>query len=239
VPLLMRGPGVPKGVEVDEMAINADLPPTILDVAEARASLPQDGRSLIPLAQEPERSWGRELLIEQYSPDGEDGEPIGTEYTAVRTQRYKYVENATGELELYDLELDPYELQNQAANPAYDEIEGALAQRLAALRTCQGKSCRAKPAMDLVLPRSVRRDGGRCTPAGAFLAEVKSRAQSPLIHVTFRVNGRRVAEDGKAAFARRLPAKALRSRPRAEIEADAELLDGRVLTLHEKLKICG
>ena len=150
-----------------------------------------------------------------------------------------YVRNATGELELYDLETDPYELQNQIANPAYDEVEAALAKRLAALSTCGGKSCHAKPALKLRLPGEKRVDGERCTPAGGFIAEVNSKAQSRLVRVTFRVNGKKVAVDKKEAFARRLPPKALRKRNKAEIEADAELVDGRVLTLHEKLRICG
>ena len=239
VPLLIRGPGVPKGVEVEEMAINADLSPTLLDAAGATATLPQDGRSLLKLADEPDRYFGRELLIEQFSPDGEDGEPIGTEYQAVRTQRYVYVQNATGELELYDLDADPFQLQNQIANPDYDEVEAALAARLAALASCRGKSCRAKPSLKLRLPRSERRDGKRCTPAAGFIAEVASRAQSRLVSVAFRVNARKAGADKKAPFARRLPAKALRKRNKAEIEADAELVDGRVLTLHEKLRICG
>ena len=239
VPLLIRGPGVPKGVEVEEMAINADLSPTLLDAAGTKATLPQDGRSLLKLADEPDRYFGRELLIEQFSPDGEDGEPIGTEYQAVRTQRYVYAQNATGELELYDLDADPFQLQNQIANPAYDEVEAALAARLAALASCRGKSCRAKPSLKLRLPRSEQRDGKRCTPAAGFIAEVASRAQSRLVSVAFRVNGRKAGADKKAPFARRLPAKALRKRNKAEIEADAELVDGRVLTLHEKLRICG
>ena len=37
VPLLMRGPDIPKGVTVDDISINADLPPTILDAAGAKA----------------------------------------------------------------------------------------------------------------------------------------------------------------------------------------------------------
>ena len=45
VPLLMRGPGVPKGVEVEDMAINADLSPTILDAAE-RQGHAAPGRAL-------------------------------------------------------------------------------------------------------------------------------------------------------------------------------------------------
>ncbi len=32
VPLEMRGPGIPEGVSVDDLSINADLAPTIVDV---------------------------------------------------------------------------------------------------------------------------------------------------------------------------------------------------------------
>src|SRR5436190_8478619 len=36
VPLEMRGPGIPRGVNVGDLAINADLAPTIVDVAHAK-----------------------------------------------------------------------------------------------------------------------------------------------------------------------------------------------------------
>ena len=238
VPLLMRGPGIPQGVTVDDLAINADLPPTILDAAEAEATVPQDGRSLLPFTEEPTRAHGRELLIEQYSPDGEDGEPTGTEYQAIRTSKYKYVQNATGEIELYDLEADPFELQNQQANPAYAEAKAALAARLATLSSCQGKTCRSRPAMELKLPRPVREKGRTCTDARDFVARVRNKAQSRLVGVVFRVNGKKVGEDHSSPFRRRLPTKALRTRPRAEVDADSELVDGRMLTLHERVKIC-
>jgi len=234
----MRGPGIPKGVVVNDISINADLPPTILDAAGATATLLQDGQSLLPFAEEPTRAHGRELLIEQYSPDGEDGEPVGTEYQAIRTTRYTYVQNATGEVELYDLETDPFQLQNQNGNPAYAEAQAALATRLAALATCQGKSCTSKPAIELGLPKPTRTDGKTCTSARNFVAKVNNNAQGRMIRATFRVNGTKVGEDRKAAFKRRLPVKALRSENRAEIEVDAELVDGRVLTLHDRVRIC-
>ena len=107
VPLLMRGPGIPRGTEVGDVTINADLVPTILDAAGAGADLPQDGRSLFPFIAHPDRYHGRELLLEQESRDGDDGEPRGTEYAAIRTNRYKLVDNATGEIELYDLAERP------------------------------------------------------------------------------------------------------------------------------------
>ena len=64
VPLLMRGPGVPRGAHRRQLITNADLAPTILDAAGARAGKPQDGRSLFGLMEDPGREWGRDLLIE-------------------------------------------------------------------------------------------------------------------------------------------------------------------------------
>ena len=69
----------------------------------------------------------------------------------MRTSRYKFVRRGTGELQLYDLAADPYELQNQHGNPAYAEIESALASRLEALRDCAGETCRAQPPASLEL----------------------------------------------------------------------------------------
>lgn len=238
VPLLIRGPGIPKGVSVDDLAINADLAPTILDATGATTPISQDGRSLLPFAKNPDRFHGRELLIEQQSPDGDDGEPTGVEYAAVRTSKYVYVENATGELELYDLEADPFQLTNQAANPSFAEPRAALAGRLARLRSCAGKSCRTKPALKLKLPRETRKDGRRCTPAGDFLVRVRNNAASRLVGVEFAVAGRPAGRETEEPFERRLRARLLRRKAKPEITAVAELVDGRILTLRDRIPIC-
>ncbi len=106
VPLEMRGPGIPRGIRVDPLVINADLAPTIVDAANANPGLVMDGRSLIPVAQNPGIERGRELLVEQ--PD----------FRAIRTERYMYAEYDTGKRELYDLQNDPYELQSLDRAPA-------------------------------------------------------------------------------------------------------------------------
>ncbi len=95
VPLQMRGPGIPPGVRVSDLSINADLAPTIVDVANASPGLVMDGRSLIPVAQQPGIEQGRELLIEEPG------------FEAIRTERYMYAEHSTGERELYDLKQRP------------------------------------------------------------------------------------------------------------------------------------
>ena len=213
--------------------------PTILDAAGARADLPQDGRSLLPFVDHPDRAHGRELLLEQESREGEDGEPRGTEYAAIRTTKYKLVDNATGETELYDLAADPYELTNLHGDPDYGEAEAALTARLAALRNCAGRSCRTKPAIKSRLPRTIRRHGHRCTPAGGFVYGVRNKAQSRLIRVEFRVAGRAAGADATAPFEQRIRGRLLRRERRPEVEAEAELVDGRVLTLHRRVRICG
>jgi arylsulfatase A-like enzyme len=240
VPLIMRGPGVPEGVTVEDLAINADLAPTVVDATGATAGLTVDGRSLLPAADHPDRLRGRELLFEKgdvVDADDDDAPQSGT-YAAVRTARYVYVENLTGELELYDLEADPYQLQNLAADPAYDAIEAALAARLASLRACAGPSCRLKPDLKLKLPRSVRQNGRSCRPAGDFMARVRGSVAGQVVHASFAVGAAAAGEDSAGPFKKRLRASLLRAKRKPEIRVVAELLDGRALSLQKRVRIC-
>jgi arylsulfatase A-like enzyme len=61
---------------------------------------------------------------------------------ALRTEDYLYVENKTGEHELYDLRNDPYELRNEYAS-ASPELKRRLEAHLDALRHCTAEECRA------------------------------------------------------------------------------------------------
>ena len=238
VPLLMRGPGIPKGVTVDDISVNADLAPTILDAANAEPGVAQDGRSLLPFTRHPERLRGRELLIEQASGSGDDSDSNGVFYAAVRTARYKYVENANGGLELYDLDADPFELSNQQGNPAYDGVQAALAARLAALRACAGPTCRTKPALELDLPRSVREQGRSCRRGRGFTAHVRGADAAAVARVTFRVGAKRAGRDAGRPLKERISASLLRRRARPEIRAIVELVDGRELSLQKRVRIC-
>ncbi len=130
VPLLIRGPGIPRGVEVRRLSINADLAPTIVDLANADPGLLMDGRSLIPVARDPNIERGRQLLIEEPG------------FKAIRTERYMYAEHRTGERELYDLKNDPFELTSRHKAPFYESVKQRLAARLDRLRNCAGSSCR-------------------------------------------------------------------------------------------------
>jgi N-acetylglucosamine-6-sulfatase len=139
VPLLIRGPGIPSDTRITDLAINADLAPTIADATGANPTLIEDGISLLDLLQG--SAPDRDLLIEGHLiPD------TTQTYAAVRTERYIYAEHSSGARELYDLAADPFELENRHADPAYTEIRQLLATRLSALRDCTGQSCLLSPA---------------------------------------------------------------------------------------------
>jgi arylsulfatase A-like enzyme len=124
IPLLIRYPGLENNRTEDNLVSNVDLASTIAEFAGIQPGLPQDGRSLIPLLNGTAVDGQDELLIEKarYGVYG------------VRTHEWKYFEYRTGTYkgakELYDLNDDPYELNNLAGNPAYQSIETYLTGRL-------------------------------------------------------------------------------------------------------------
>ncbi len=242
VPLMIRGPGIEAGVVVDEITVNADLAPTILEAANAQAGVAVDGTSLLPFAEDPRRLRGRELLIEQDASDDDgDGSANGVFYDAIRNARYTYVENASGERELYDLDADPFQLDNQIANPAYDAAEAALTARLASLRVCAGESCRTKPVLKLKLPRSIREDGRSCRPIAnrGFIVRLRGAGTRSLIGASFTVGGKPSGIDRAGPWKDPVRPRLLRAKRRPEIRVDSEFVDGRSFSLEKRIRICG
>ena len=220
VPLLIRGPGVPKGVHRSQPVTNADLAPTILAFAHAKAGRKEDGMSLLPLMRDRRDFPGRGLDLETYfTPDTlEDPEDPPLNYQGVRTDRYLYARYGTGEQELYDLRNDPFELQNQANNPIYGPVRGALQGLLGQLAGCAGRGCRRPPALKL------RFRGCTAVVAG------KGKAQE----ATFYVRGKKAGTDSKPPVRRHLGGRA----SGATVEAIATSLDGRRVTLTRRLRSC-
>ncbi len=153
VPLMIRGPGVPAGSQPQQLVVNADLAPTILDAARATAGRVLDGRSLLPLTRDPALGADRPLLVEV-------AKGAGMLTTAIRTRRWLYAEHANGSAELYDMAADPHQLRSLHADPAQAPVRLRLARQLAALRTCAGIACRqplAEPARKLHRNSRLRR----------------------------------------------------------------------------------
>lgn len=149
VPLIIRGPGVPKGETVKGQVANIDFAPTLLDIADAKAGRTMDGVSLLPTIRNPKKRPDRALVIEAPEPLFPGPVPQNEwdrPYSGVRTDQYTYVVwTETGEQELYDRKADPYELNNVAADPAYADVRDHLAGKLAKLEDCRGRACDVKP----------------------------------------------------------------------------------------------
>lgn len=141
VPLLVRGPGMPRGVTRDATVATVDLAPTFMELAHATPTVRMDGRSLLPLARSSAARGWQTLLI-QNGPRLGEGPGVGWSYRGVRTKRYTYVDYSIYRTELYDRLRDPHELTNVAGRSAYRAVERELRRRLTALRTCSGKACR-------------------------------------------------------------------------------------------------
>jgi arylsulfatase A-like enzyme len=147
VPLLVRGPGFPRGRVLDDLVVNADLSPTFLRAAKAKAGRPQDGLPLQAITARPGSQRDRDLVIE--TGPNHLNFPY---YAGLHTRRYQYEEVTTGDVELYDLERDPYELQNVADDPRYANVRAQLHERLERLRRCSGRSCHSAGGSPEPLP---------------------------------------------------------------------------------------
>lgn len=125
VPLVVVHPALAGGGSVnDAMLLNTDLAPTIAELAGAAVPDGLNGASFAGLADGSRVDWPRdEILTECWGGDTQPGI-----LSAIRTERWKWVQywedyeqtipllrpNGDEEVELYDLERDPIELDNLA-----------------------------------------------------------------------------------------------------------------------------
>lgn len=135
VTMLASGPPFAAGVTDERVTGNIDIAPTI--AALAGVSLPAaDG---VPIF---DRTKNSAMLVENFGSSGRA-------YAGLRTTDYLYVENGSGERELYDYRDDPYELDNLLADwngqtPSADAKATAANLRalLQPLLDCTGATCR-------------------------------------------------------------------------------------------------
>lgn len=119
----------------DAFALSIDIAPTLLEAAGAEIPRSVQGRSLLPHALGG-RARGREaFLIEYYGHENPFPWIANIDYRAVRLGRYKYIRwiREDEAHELYDLEADPFELRNIAADPAHAATVARARETLASL----------------------------------------------------------------------------------------------------------
>jgi len=175
VPLMIRGPGIPENRSTTEFVSNVDWTPTMLDAADAAPVVTQDGRSLLPHAENPSLRTDRALLLEStrfgsgrcesaeqasvsdLNQDGttlpEAGGPDATAsgisirtYHAIRVPGYMLVEYSNCERELYDISKDPHQLHAKGGTGRYRPVRDALLAELRRLSLCVGEDCNQEMA---------------------------------------------------------------------------------------------
>jgi N-acetylglucosamine-6-sulfatase len=136
-PMFVRYPKLAPLPRVDtRFALNIDLAPTFAELAGVGVPLVTDGESLLHVLDgtQPAGSWRTDFLAEAW--------PGSHPWAVVREPQWKYTEipvtpgdPATAfERELYDLDADPYEETNVAADPQHAARITAMATRLRQLR---------------------------------------------------------------------------------------------------------
>jgi arylsulfatase A-like enzyme len=170
VPLVIMGPGVAAGAHTDAMAENVDLAKTF--AAMGGTTLPGDGHSLFNLLDgSTPTDWRDAILIEHHGPNLNPADPDfqysasgnPPTYEAMRTKNFLYVEYVNGEREFYDLQTDPFELNNIIGTLSPTEL-ATLHQELLTMENCHdGPACWAAmhvPGGDTTVTTQLRRVHG-------------------------------------------------------------------------------
>ena len=123
VPLVLNGPGVPAGQEIDRIVSLLDLAPTLVGLTLGEA-FPCYGRSLLPLLRGETANWDSEAFAECH------GQRFNYTQRILWRGSDKYVFNGFDEDELYDLATDPYEMKNLAGDLASQSKLESMAARM-------------------------------------------------------------------------------------------------------------
>ena len=135
-PLMIRYPaGFDKGA-IDELVLNIDLGPTLLDYAGLTPPEEIQGRSLRPLLEgDTPADWRDEVYYRYYQQMNSYHRVARHE--GVRDERYKliqYTEPGFEGYELFDLDADPTEMDNRIDDPELEEVQTRLMGRMASLK---------------------------------------------------------------------------------------------------------
>jgi len=137
MPLLMRYPKeIKPGATQDEIVLNLDFAPTLLDYAGVSVPADIQGQSFRAIAHgRILKDWRKALYYRFY----ESAFGIGP-HEGVRTRRYKLIHFLYGDhgWELYDLEKDPDEMKNLYGLPEYQKMTQTLETEMDVLKRRYG-----------------------------------------------------------------------------------------------------
>lgn len=142
IPIIARGPGLPKGKVVTGQVLAMDIAPSVLDLCGAPAIANIQGRSWKALANSKDPAWRKAWFYEY---NYEKQFPYTPNIRGIRTDEWKFMHYPHGDgspdkhmAELYNLRRDPGELHNLANDPKYAAKRHELEQQLAAMLAAEG-----------------------------------------------------------------------------------------------------
>jgi len=125
VPGIIRYPRcLPKGVTSDVMLSHVDIMPTLLAMCGVARPSDLQGRDLVKPLASGSVSGSEAVYLKIYEPREPWGVPAA--WRGIRTRRYTYARLRDRPWVLYDLEKDPYQLENLADDPAHSELRSKL-----------------------------------------------------------------------------------------------------------------
>ncbi|MDG5491332.1 sulfatase [Psychroserpens sp. SPM9] len=136
MPLLVKYPkAIKPGTVIDGLTQNLDFAETFLDYAGIEIPVDMQGKSLRPLLENTMNHDDFRDAVYYHYYDYPAFHMVKKHY-GIRTKRYKLMHfyDDIDTWELYDLEEDPKEINNQINNPDYDIIEAELRTQLTALQ---------------------------------------------------------------------------------------------------------
>jgi arylsulfatase A-like enzyme len=137
-PLLIRYPKLIKsGTTREQLALNIDIAPTLLELAGVAVPKAIQGRSLLPLFKDDRAPWRTSFLTEYFL---EKPYPRVPTWQAVRTERWKYIhyQDLQDMDELYDLKADSYEMKNVIKGPRGPRHAGEATEGIGTAKTRNG-----------------------------------------------------------------------------------------------------
>jgi len=111
IPLMFAVPGMRGGRVCERTVGQLDIYPTLMDLCGLPQPMDLQGRSLVPLLEDPQQAWPWPALTS-----------FGQNNHAVRSENWRYIVYADGSEELYDHRRDPHEFTNLAREPQHREI---------------------------------------------------------------------------------------------------------------------
>ena len=115
VPLVLAAPGVEAGTRCDRVVSLLDLYPTLVEMAGLPANDRNEGRSLVPLLENPLKPWPYPAITGWKENS-----------FAIQNERFRYLLYGDGSEELYDHANDLDEHHNLAGKPDYAAVKNEM-----------------------------------------------------------------------------------------------------------------